>query len=183
MEDAYKDIAPRLAGLRDAMDLSVEAMAETLGVAPDVVERYESGSVEIPVGYLLKVSQATGVDLTVLISGGESHLRHYSLVKKGEGLSVERRKDYDYKNLAYRFAGRKMEPFLIRVPPKEREQTTVVTHSGQEFIHMLEGRLEIRLGDAFEVLEPGDSLYFDSQTPHALRGMDGREAVFLDVIL
>ncbi len=183
MQQAYKDIAPRLRGLRDALDLTVEELAEKSGVDAALVRSYESGSVEIPVGFLMKVAQACHVDLTVLISGIEPHLKGYSLVRQGEGLCVERRKDYDYKSLAYRFSGRKMEPFLITVPPKAVEEMTQVSHSGQEFIHVLEGRLELRLGDEALALSPGDSLYFDSQTPHALRGLDERQAVFLDVIL
>jgi len=183
MEQAYKEIAPRLRGLRDAMDLSLKDLAGKTGVAPEQVAAYESGEIEIPVGYLMKVAQACHVDLTVLISGVEPHLKGYSLVRHGEGLSVERRKDYDYKSLAYRFSGRKMEPFLITVPPKSREEMTTVSHSGQEFIHVMQGRLELLVGEDALALDPGDSLYFDSQTPHALRGLDDKHAVFLDVIL
>lgn len=183
MEQAYKDIAPRLRGLRDALDLTVEELAAKTGVDVESIRSYESGTMEIPVGFLMKVAQACHVDLTVLISGIEPHLKGYSLVRQGEGLSVERRKDYDYKSLAYRFSGRKMEPFLITVPPKKPEDMTQVSHSGQEFIHVMEGRLELRLGAEVLELAPGDSLYFDAQTPHALRGLDGKQAVFLDVIL
>ena len=183
MEQAYKDIAPRLRGLRDALDMTREDMAAKTGASVQQVADYESGTVEIPVGFLMKVAHCCHVDLTVLISGVEPHLRGHSLVRKGEGLSVERRKDYDYKSLAYRFSGRKMEPFLITVPPKEEKDMNLVSHSGQEFIHVMEGRLEIRVGGEALALEPGDSLYFDSQNPHALRGLDGKEAKFLDVIL
>lgn len=183
MEQAHKDIAPRLRGLRDALDMSVEDLAAKTGVTPERVALYEAGETEIPVGFLMKVAQACHVDLTVLISGVEPHLKGYSLVRHGEGLSVERRTDYDYKSLAYRFSGRKMEPFLITVPPKKPEDMNLVVHSGQEFIHVLHGRLELRLGEDVLALAPGDSLYFDSQTPHALRGLDDKQAVFLDVIL
>jgi transcriptional regulator with XRE-family HTH domain len=183
MEQAYKDIAPRLRGLRDALDLTVEELAAKAGVDAALIRTYESGTMEIPIGFLMKLAQCCHVDLTVLISGIEPHLKGHSLVRRGEGLSVERRKDYDYKSLAYRFSGRKMEPFLITVPPKAPEALTQVSHSGQEFIHVLEGRLELRLADEALELSPGDSLYFDSQTPHALRGLDDKQAVFLDVIL
>lgn len=183
MEQAYKDIAPRLRGLRDALDLTVEELAGKTGVDAALIRIYEAGTTEIPVGFLMKVAQACHVDLTVLISGIEPHLKGHSLVRRGEGLSVERRKDYDYKSLAYRFSGRKMEPFMITVPPKAPEGMTLVSHSGQEFIHVMEGRLELRLGEEILELEPGDSLYFDSQSPHALRGLDDKQAVFLDVIL
>lgn len=183
MEQAYKEIAPRLAGLRDAMDLSVEDMAARLGVDAESVAAYESGTMEIPVSYLFTVAQVCGVDLTVLISGSEAHLTSFSLVKDGEGLSVERRKDYDYKSLAYKFTGRKMEPFRIKVPPKGPGETKTVTHSGQEFIYMLEGRLELTLDGNPVVLEPGDSLYFSSHTPHSLRALDDKDAEFIDVII
>ncbi|MBU1229185.1 MAG: XRE family transcriptional regulator [Proteobacteria bacterium] len=183
MEQAYKDIAPRLRGLRDALDLSVEDLAGRTGLDAELIRTYEAGETEIPVGFLMKVAHTCQVDLTVLLSGMEPHLKGYSLVRKGAGLSVERRKDYDYKSLAYRFSGRKMEPFLITVPPKTVEEMAQVSHSGQEFIHVTEGRLELRLGEEALELSPGDSLYFDSQTPHALRGLDGAPAVFLDVIL
>ena len=182
-QPAYKDIAPRLRGLRDAMDMSVEEMAAQLGLAPADVLAYESGEHEIPVSYLFNVAQAFQVDLTVLMSGKEAHLHTASLVKKGKGMSVERRKDYDYKSLAYRFVGRKMEPFIVTVPPKERKDLKFNEHPGQEFIYVLAGKLEITLADAVHVMEPGDSLYFTSRTPHALRGLDGRPAEFLDVII
>ncbi|GAB6113481.1 helix-turn-helix domain-containing protein [Desulfomicrobium salsuginis] len=182
-QPAYKDIAPRLRGLRDAMDMTVEEVAAQVGASADDVRNYESGGHEIPVSYLFNVAQAFQVDLTVLMSGKEAHLHTASLVRKGKGMSVERRKDYDYKSLAYRFVGRKMEPFIVTVPPKEKSELKFNEHPGQEFIYVLAGKLEITLADAVHVMEPGDSLYFTSRTPHALRGLDGRPAEFLDVII
>jgi quercetin dioxygenase-like cupin family protein len=76
-----------------------------------------------------------------------------------------------------------MEPFLVTVPPKSDQELAFTEHAGQEFIYMLSGRLELRLGNQVLILEPGDSLYFTSRTPHALRGLDQAEATFLDVII
>jgi quercetin dioxygenase-like cupin family protein len=179
----YEEIAPRLRGLRDACGFSVEDMAGRTGASAEEVSKFESGTSEIPVSYLFKAAQACGVDTTVLISGGDAHLKAYTLIRKGEGLAVDRRKDYTYKSLAYRFTGRKMEPFIVTVPPKPEEGLTFSHHPGQEFIHMLEGRLEIRIGKTSVTLQAGDSLYFDSNFPHALRGLDDKPAVFLDVII
>ncbi len=182
-EHAYKEIAPRLRGLREAVDLTIEELAKKTGIPPQQVTAYESGATEIPVSYLVDVARVCGVDLTEILSGGEAHLHSYCLVKKDKGLSVERRKDYDYKSLAYKFVGRHMEPFLVRVPPKDESQLNFNTHNGQEFIFILEGRLEVRLDKNVEIMEPGDCLYFSSVTPHALRGLDGKDALFLDVIM
>ena len=76
-----------------------------------------------------------------------------------------------------------MEPFLVTVPAKKEGDLEFNAHSGQEFVYVVEGRLEITLGGNAVVLSPGDSLYFDSQTRHALRGLDGKPAKFVDVII
>ena len=178
----YMEIAPRLRGLREACGYSIEEMAALVKVAPQTVATYESATQEIPVSFLRDVAQACGVDLTALLSGKDAYLHGHTIVRKGQGLSVRRRKDYDYWSLAARLSGRSMEPFLVRVPPKEEKNLTATAHQGQEFIYMLEGRLEIWLDQKKEVLEPGDSLYFNSAIAHALRGLDGKDAVFLDVI-
>lgn len=183
MEQAYKEIGPRLRGLREALGLGPAAMAERLGVPLDTLESYESGAVDIPVSFVAAAAKAGGVDLTALLCGGEARLHDFCVVRRGQGLSVERRRDYDYRNLAYTFTGRKMEPFLIRVPAKDEADLAFTSHPGQEFIYLLEGRLEITLGQKKITIEPGDSLYFDAAAPHALRGLDEGEAVFLDVIL
>jgi len=179
----FLDIASRLHGLREALGLSIEEMADKLGVPAEKAALFEAGETEIPVSYLVGVARLGQVDLNVLISGGEAHLHAYSLIRKGGGLNVERRKTYDYRDLAFRFSGRRMEPLLVTVPPFAPENLSFNEHAGQEFIHIMEGRLEVHLDKKVEILEPGDSLYFASRTRHALRGLDGAPAVFLDVIV
>lgn len=178
----YKEIAARLSGLREAVGLSQEELAAKLRVATDLVAGYEKGEGEIPVSYLMEVAHVCGVNLTSILSGSDARLSHYSVVRSGQGLSVRRRKDYDYWSLASNFNGRRMEPFVVRVPPKEPDQLSFTSHKGQEFIYMLEGRLELHLDDKVEVLAAGDSVYFSSRIPHALRGLDGKDAVFIDVL-
>lgn len=180
---AYREIALRLRELRDSLGMTLEQFAEITGTPLNMVSEYESGECEIPVSYLMSAARECGVGLTVLISGMEAHLTNYTVVRQGNGLSVDRRKDYDYKNLAPAFVGRRMEPFLIEVPPKEIAEMNYTSHRGQEFIYVLEGKLELRLDDNAIVLKEGDSLYFDSKTPHALRGLENGSARLLDVIL
>lgn len=178
----HKEIAARLRGLRDAMDWSAEDLAAKINSEAALVWKYESGDVEIPVSFLTDVAHAAGVSLTEIITGADAHLRTYAITPQGQGLSVQRRKDYDYWSLAARMDGRVMEPFLVRVPPKAQENLTFSAHNGQEFIYMLEGRLELWLDDKPNILEAGDSIIFDSRISHALRGLDGKDALFLDVL-
>jgi len=178
-----KETAQRLLGLRDSLGLSRQALAAKIEATPELVAEYESGDNEIPVSFLMDVAHVCGVDLTELLSGRPAFLHNYTVVYKGEGQSTSRREDYDYWNLASRFSGRKMEPFLVRVPPKDREQVRMISHKGQEFSYMLEGRLELHLDKEIFILEPGDSVYFSSAIPHGLRGLDGKDTLFVSVII
>ena len=178
-----REIAMRLRGLREATGMTAQALAEATGVTAADVAAYETGNKEIPVSYLYEVAKACGADLTALLTGDDAHLMTYSLVPSGQGLSVDRRKAYKYQALAYRFHKPHMEPFIVTVPPKAESEMEINRHLGEEFIYMLRGRLEVRLGEDIVVLEPHDSLYFSSRTPHAMRGLDGEPAEFLDVII
>ncbi|GFK92280.1 (S)-2-hydroxypropylphosphonic acid epoxidase [Fundidesulfovibrio magnetotacticus] len=177
-----RDISRRIKDLRDALDITPDELAKRVGCTPEEITNYESGSGEVPVSYLYALAKATGVDLTALITGSEAKLHQYCLVKKNQGLAVTRRKAYKYQALAYRFNRPSMEPFLVTVPPREREELEFNHHAGEEFIYLLEGRLELLLGKDVVVMNPHDSLYFSSTIPHAMRGLDGKEALFLDVI-
>lgn len=182
-ETLNAQVAQRLFALRESLDLSTAELAARVGVTEAEVLRHEGGNAEIPVSYLFKVAKTCGVDLTELLTGTEAHLSAYTLVRSGNGLAVDRRKDYGYASLAYRFSHRVMEPFLVTVPPKPETAISFNEHPGQEFLYCLTGRLEVRLGKEVLVMEPGDSLYLDATTPHALRGLDETEATFLDVII
>jgi len=178
-----RDIARRIKDLREALNLSVEDVSQRVGATVEEIAAYESGKGEVPVSFLYALAKNTGVDLTALITGSEAKLHQYSLVKKDQGLSVTRRKAYKYQALAYRFNRPSMEPFIVAVPPRERQDLEFNHHAGEEFIYLLEGRMEILLGKDVVVMEPHDSLYFSSTIPHAMRGLDGKEAQFLDVII
>ena len=117
----HKEIASRLRGLRDAMDWSEKDLAAKTGISPELVRDYESGDMEIPVSFLTDVAHAAGVSLTELITGADAHLHNYAITPKGQGLSVRRRKDYDYWSLAARMTTASWSLFWCACPPKSRK--------------------------------------------------------------
>lgn len=177
------DIARRIKDLRDALNLSAEELAGRVGAPVADVLAYEAGERDVPVSYLNALAKATGVDLMALITGSEAKLHQYCLVRKSEGLAVNRREAYKYQTLAYRFSRPTMEPLLVTVPPRGAHEMEFNHHAGEEFIFLLEGRMEVVLGKETMILNPQDSLYFSSTIPHAMRALDGKEAKFLDVII
>ena len=56
-------------------------------------------------------------------------------------------------------------------------------HEGQEFDYVLSGQLRIQLGNKVEILNPGDSVYYDSRTPHAMEAAGDEPVEFLAVVI
>ncbi len=183
MNEEIKAVAERLKGLRDVMDVSIREAAEVCGISTEQYQLYESGTVDIPVGILQCMAKRYNIDLTVLISGSEPHMKSYFLTKKGKGLSVDRRSDYKYQSLAFGFSNRKADPFLVTITPEETKEIHFNSHPGHEFNYVLEGKMKIVVDGKEMELEEGDSLYFDATKPHGMQALNGKNARFLAIII
>lgn len=181
-EDQIKQIAARIKELRDIFGVSLESLAGELGITSDLYQEYEEGTTDIPVGVLSQIAQKFNVSLSALLTGEEPRLETYSLVRKGKGISVERRKAYQYQSLAHNFIHKKAEPFLVTVEPKPGEAISVNNHPGQEFNYVIEGSLKVVLGKHEIILNEGDSLFFDSTIDHGMQALEGSKAKFLAII-
>ena len=177
-----KDIAERLRGLRDSMDLSTAEMAVQTGVEEGIYETYETGNVDIPTSYICQVAKTFNVDTAILISGTETHAESYFVTRKGLGISVERSKAYKYRDLAGGFKNAKATPFLVTVEPNDNP-IHLNSHPGQEFNLMEKGTLLLQIDGKDIILEEGDSIYFDATKPHGMKALNNEKARFLAIIL
>jgi mannose-6-phosphate isomerase-like protein (cupin superfamily) len=183
MEDQIKQIAERLRGLREVLEISAEDAATTCAISIEEYLKYESGQYDIPVSILHRMAHNYNFELTTLLSGEEPHMHSYSLTRKDKGIHVDRRQAYDYQSLAGNFLNRKAEPFLVTVEPKDDPAVSYNLHPGQEFNYVIEGRLRFIISEKEMILCPGDSIYFDSGLPHGMLAEDGKPAKFLAIIL
>ena len=183
MTEDIKQIGQRLKGLRDVLDIEASEVAALCGITTEQYEKMERGESELSVANLQKIAREYQVDLDVLLFGEEPHMSNYFLTRRGQGLSVERRKAYHYESLASGFRGRKAEPFIVTVSPKPddapRESNA---HPGQEFNMVFEGTLELTIGEKVLTLSVGDSNYFDATQPHGMRALEGKPVKFLAII-
>jgi len=184
MKEEIQLIAERIKELREISGLSAAAVANELGISLDLILQYESGSVDIPVGFLYKIAHKFGIELTAILTGENPRLHIYCVVRKDKGLSVERRKQYKYESLASNFINKKAEPFIVRIEPEsESAPMEFNSHPGQEFNYIIEGSMKIII-DAHEVvLNAGDSIYFDSSYQHAMKAMNQTTVKMLAVVL
>ncbi len=182
MNGQIREIALRLHGLRDLLDISVEEMAITCNVSDIEYLKYESGESDIPIGALQNISKKYDVGLTALLFGDEPNMKSYFLTRKGQGTAMERTRAYKYQALAAGFVGRRAEPFIVTVEPDSEEKAIQQnSHNGQEFNYVLEGRLLLSINGHELVLNEGDSLYFDATLPHGMKALDGKTVRFLAV--
>lgn len=182
MNTQIKQIAERLRGLRDALDLTTDVVASKCGVSQEDYEKYESGDFDIPMSFICDLAQTFGVETTALISGNDPHSLAYFVTRKGTGSSVERTKIYKYQSLAHGFRNAKAEPFEVTVEPSDKP-LHLNSHTGQEFNYILEGTMNLQIAGNDITLNEGDSIYFDSSKPHGMKALNGEKVTFLAVIV
>lgn len=183
MEEQIRQIAERLRGLREVMNVTTLEAARVCGISEEKYFEYESGKVDIPVSLLHNMSRRYKVDITVLLTGNDPHMNSYSLTRKNKGIDVERRSTYKYQSLGYSFINRKADPFIVTVGPKPfSEDFSLNSHPGQEFNYILEGSMKFNFNGKIMELYEGDSIYFDSGLPHGMIALDDKECKFLAII-
>ena len=182
MNTQIKQIAERLRGLRDALDLTITQAAEKCNISEAEYASYESGASDIPMSFICEVAQTFGVETSALFSGTDPHALSYFVTRKGTGASVERTKCYKYQSLAHGFRNAKAEPFEVTVEPCH-QTIHLNTHSGQEFNLVLEGSMQLHIAGSELLLNEGDSIYFDATKPHGMKALNGKNVRFLAVII
>lgn len=174
-------LGQRLQGIREACDVSAEEIAEELGMNVEQYLEYEKTGADVPISVVYHVAQKFKVDLTEILTGGYAYLNTYHLVRRGQGLEVDRYPGYNFEDLAWRFSKKIMQPLLVTLDPS-LEPAELVTHPGQEFNMVLEGSLALSFGDDEIILNEGDSIYFNPELPHGQRPVGDSKTVFLTVI-
>ena len=165
MNQHVAEVARRIWELREILEISKEEVAQKAGIDFDDYVKYESAELDIPISAIYAVAEVLKVDPTVLLTGEAPRMNQYTITRKGKGISVERYKEYSFSALAYNFINRDMDPMIVDLLPKDAPPE-LVTHKGQEFNYVLEGKVTVLFGDHKFVLNEGDSIYFDPKVPH-----------------
>lgn len=184
MSDILNDMAQRIRSLREMEEISIEEMAKRLELSVEEYELYESGTKDFSFSMIYNIATELGVDVIDIMTGESPKLDSACMVRAGGGFKIDRRKAYDYRHLAFTFRDKKAEPFMVTVEAQANdEEPTLHAHEGQEFNYVVKGTLKLYIGEVVYELHEGDSLYFNSAIPHAMRAMNGEQAKFLAVVM
>ncbi len=180
------EVALRIRELREISSFSEETMAELTDVSLEAYRQFETGTVDLPFTFLHKCALAFGVEMNDLMEGHSARLTSYTVTRRGKGQITAREDGIEIANLAPLFHKKIAEPYWVRYAYSAEQQNQPIhttTHSGQEFDLVLEGHLKVRVGDHTEILHEGDSIYYNSSTPHGMIAVGGRDCLFCAVVL
>ena len=181
-----QEVGYRIREMRNIAGLSVEEMAAKTEVSVTEYERYEAGECDFPFTFIHKCAKAFGIELTDLLEGSSAKLSSYTVTRRGQGQSTAKEDGIEIKNLAPMFKNKKAEPYWVKYEYSAAQQNRPIhltTHSGQEFDLIMEGKLKVQVGEHTEILSEGDSIFYDSSTPHGMIAVDGQDCNFLAVVL
>jgi transcriptional regulator with XRE-family HTH domain len=195
--DSVPVLGQRLRGERDRLGLSVRELSRRLDVSPSLVSQIETGKIQPSVRTLYAMVSELGMSLDELFGAGGGSSPAAVTVTRADrqddqpepGVASERVQRADSRRVLELESGVRWErlttwndgdvDFLFatyEVGGASSPDGKLVRHNGREFGIVIRGRLGVTVGFDDYVLDPGDSISFESSTPHRLHN-DGDEAV------
>ena len=181
-------IGERIKSLRTRKQMSLDEASKESGIPQSIISGIEDLSVSPPLGDIISLAKAFHVSVGEVL--GDSADSPFCIVRSDDRKTVSRFSSasgksggYSYESLGHQKQNRQMEPFLVTLTPVEDPQLVEPNqHVGEEFLFVLEGLVEIRLAGHTDVLNPGDSIYYDSNLPHVVSCHGNDPATILAVI-
>ncbi len=181
-------LGEKIKTLRLQKHLTLRQVADKTSLSIPLLSQVENNAVSPPVATLLKIAKALEVSIGYFFREEEATDK-VAVVRKDERQRVFRplhKKHggggYNYEALAYTRNAKHMEPFFVEFEPRKKEELTFLNHRGEEFVFLFKGKLAFYAQGREIILNPGDSLYFDADLPHAFRALQGKKAQAIVVV-
>ena len=179
--DGVEEIGKRIRILREEKGISLDELSNLTGFDVELLSNIENNIVQPQLGTVIRLSKALDSAFGRLISGIGNRI--YSITRKDEQKVVSRstakkgqKQVYIYKSLAPEVKGRHMEALIVQL--EENPDIEVSVHDGEEFMYVLDGVVVLNIGEVTFDLEPGDSAYYLSTTPHLVASKKGRATIW-----
>ena len=166
-------IGPKLRALRLKKSMGLVELGKHTGLSPALLSKLERDKLYPTLPTLLRIALVFNVGLDYFFT--DERKRHVvSVVKKEERIKLPDHPGtndiaYYFESLDFKCNERRTNSYLAEFEPIAEEKLKPHQHPGSEFLHVMKGRLGLRIGmDDYE-LEAGDSIYFDASVPHTYR--------------
>jgi len=181
-------IGKKIKDFRELRQITRDDLALRANLDPSQLELIEEKGVLPSLGHLIRIARAFDVRIGTFLDDQEKI--GPAVVRKGEeqaaySFSTKEEKAREHLNffsLAQAKAGRHMEPFIVEIEPTSESDYKLSSHEGEEFIFVMQGKVEINYGKEVYLLEEGDSIYLDSVVSHNVHAGDDQAAKLLAVV-
>ncbi len=181
--DLAKTIGARLRSARQQQGRTLEHVATAAGLSVAFLSRLERGAANASIGNLISLASALRQPLAGLFEdiGGETP--RYVLRRADESSASWLRSPagYAWRRLGGDLRHARLDAFELVFPSGVRKAIELVSHEGEEFLEVTQGRLEFHLGRERLEMVPGDTLHFDATIPHMGRALGNAPAHLLMV--
>lgn len=183
-KDSAQSHGQRIKATRENRGFTLEELSQTSGIDVQTLRDVEDGKTFLPLGQLIRLSKALSLRMSDFIATSDEP---FTIVRKDQRKKFARFGEvkrtghgYEYESLAPNKRDRVMEPFIVTLYPAVTDEPSA--HDGQEFIYVLEGEMEVVVGEYRDVLGPGDAVYYDSTTPHLVKARGDNPVKILAVL-
>lgn len=170
-------IGKKLMKLRKDKGLTLKNLGNETGLTPKYLSGVEKGEVMPPVSVLLQLSRALEIDSSLLLKEEKEQEE-----KRSHEDYQRRTEAYTYENLTPEAKHKHLKAFKIFIDPESEHKGVSYQHLGEEFQYVLKGKVEVTVGENRNVLNPGDSLHFNSSIVHKLRNLSSEKAELIVVL-
>jgi quercetin dioxygenase-like cupin family protein len=168
-----QSLGERVRMMRERQHLDIKQLAEKTGYKEEYLNKIEEGKISPPVGALISISRALSVDSKTLLSEDK---------KKRRQSYLQRTKAYAYRSLTPGAEDKHLWAYLVALEPKKQHEMVAYKHEGEEFMYVLEGRVEVTVGEEAHELKKGQTIHFNSGVNHNLRNLSSKDSKLIVVV-
>lgn len=171
-----KPIGKRIKRARLDKKISLDTMANETGMSKEFIKKIEAGDKRPSVGTLLQISRTLHIDSSLLLKEQDETIEERSRAY------AKRTDNYAYTPLSQNAENKHLKAFRIVVEAQKQHDGVGFQHEGEEFVYVLKGKVEVKVGDHTNTLKKGDSLHFNSSVKHDLRNIGKTDAELIVVV-
>ncbi|WP_419658156.1 putative transcriptional regulator, XRE family [Desulfosarcina variabilis str. Montpellier] len=169
-------VGKKIKKARTDKKITFDTLANETGFSIDFLKKVEAGKITPPVGSLLQISRALEIDSGDLLKDEEDRMQ--DRIKA----YTKRTASYAYTTLTPGAENKHLKAFRVKIDAMKDHEGVSYNHEGEEFVYVLDGTIEVVVGEHVNTVAAGESLHFNSGIQHLLRNVGDTDAELIVVI-
>jgi transcriptional regulator with XRE-family HTH domain len=161
------DFGSKLFKMRESHNFTQEKLADKALCTPEFLQDLENNQTTPSVGFLIKLAKIFDVDPDTFLNSDKRAKLSGNRAKE----YTKRTTNYHYQTLTPDAENEHLRVFMITIESNQIHKSVAFRHEGEEFIYVMEGKIELTLGEKVNKLLKGESIKFNSQIPHKLKSL------------